>query len=42
MFVKMDFIIPHHFTFYELLMARNDTNTGALFDFSEEGSRHTK
>jgi protein FAM50 len=41
MFVKHDLIVPHHFTFYELLMGR-DAAGKPLFDFSEEGSHHTK
>jgi protein FAM50 len=34
-------IIPHHFSFYELLMARKaEGAAGALFDFGEDAGGH--
>jgi protein FAM50 len=39
-FVKHDQLLPHHFSFYELLLAR-DAAGRPVFDFSEDAGGHT-
>ncbi len=38
-FVASDYIVPHHFSFYELLMART-AGGAAVFDFGEDAGGH--
>jgi protein FAM50 len=33
MYVREDIIVPHHFTFYELILNKETRKTGPLFDF---------
>ena len=41
MFVKHDLIVPHHFSLYELMLARDPLTGRPVFDFAEDAGGHT-